>query len=213
MTRILTGGAAAFALVLSACGAPEEDDIGVTEDMPTGASGELAEGPSSGGDMDLDREDLDRPGGDLSEAVDSDGAGDVVTLARQDGRFTTLLAAADAAGLTDELRRGSYTLLAPTDAAFEALGGDVVAQLLEPQNRDQLVTIVQYHVLENPVTSDQIDGVIEAPTLAGDAVMVERVGERVQVGGEGGAVVTDADIRATNGVIHVIDSVLIPPAG
>ena len=210
MTRILTGTAAVLVLTLAACGAPEAEDTGVTDDM---RAGEVAEGPNAGADMDLDEGDMDRPGGTLTEVLDSDGAGDIVTLAEQDGRFATLLGAAEAAGLTDELRRGRYTLFAPTDAAFEALGGDVVAQLLEPENRDQLVTILQYHVLEAPVTSDQIDGVIEAPTLAGDAVTVERVGERVQVGGEGGAVVTDADIEATNGVIHVIDSVLIPPAG
>ena len=205
-------GAAAMLASLAACGGTDADDVGVTDDM-TDAGAALETGPQSGADMDLDEADLDRPGGGLTEAFDSDAAGDVVATAERDGRFVTLLAAVEAAGLTDTLRRGEYTLFAPTDAAFERLGGEAVGQLLQPENRDQLVTILQYHLLENPVMSSDIDGVIEAPTLAGDGLTVERVGDRVQVGGEGGAVVTDADIGATNGVIHVIDSVLIPPAG
>lgn len=212
MTRTITLSLAALALGLAACGAPEEDDIGVTEEMPTTAGGELAEGPQDGATMELDEAAMDRPEGGLTEAFDSDVGGDLVTTAEQDGRFVTLLGAVEAAGLTDALRRGEYTLFAPTDEAFEALGPEAVGQLMQPENRDQLETILQYHLLENPVRSSDIDGMVEAQTLAGDALMVERVGERVLVGGEGGAVVTDADIGTSNGVIHVIDTVLIPPA-
>ena len=212
MTRKITLPLAALAVALAACGAPEEDDIGVTEEMPTNADAELASGPQDGASMELDEAALDRPGGGLTEAMDSDVRGDVVTTAEQDGRFVTLLGALEAAGLTDALRRGELTVFAPTDDAFEALGPETVGQLMLPENRDQLVTILEYHLLENPVRTADLNGVTEAPTRAGDALTVERVGERVLVGGEGGAVVTDADIEASNGVIHVIDKVLIPPA-
>ena len=195
-------------MTLAACGAPEEDDIGVTEDM---RSGELAEGPSDGASMDLDREDLARPGEGMTELLDSDVRGDLLAVARGDGRFTTLLAAVEAAGLSGALSSGRYTLLAPTDAAFDALPEGTVDMLLDPENRSELTTILQYHLLEGAVPSSAIEGVIEGQTLAGDALALERVGDRVQVGGEGGAVVTDADVEASNGVIHVIDSVLLPP--
>ena len=213
MTRTITLPLAAmFGLSLAACGAPEEEDIGVTEEMPTGVEGELAAGPQDDATMDLDEAAMDRPDGGLTEAIDSDVRGDVVTVAEQDGRFVTLLGAVEAAGLTDALRRGELTLFAPTDDAFEALGPEVVGQLMLPENREQLVTILQYHLLDEAVRSSEIDGMMEPQSLAGDALMVERVGERVLVGGEGGAVVTDADIEASNGVVHVIDSVLLPPS-
>lgn len=212
MTRTITLSLAALALGLAACGAPEEDDIGVTEEMPTGVGGDLAEGPQDGATMELDEAAMDRPDGGLTEALDSDVGGDVVTTAEQDGRFVTLLGAVEAAGMTDALRQGEVTLFAPTDEAFEALGPEAIGQLMLPENREQLVTILEYHMLENPVMASDVDGMIDAQTMAGDALMVERVGDRLQVGGEGGAVVTDADIRASNGVIHVIDTVLIPPA-
>ena len=210
MSRLPTAAASALALMLAACGGADEDDIGVTDEMTTDRDSALAQGPDSGERMDLDEEDMDRPDGGLTEALDSDVAGDLLIVAERDGRFTTLLAAIDAAGLGEELRRGTYTLFAPTDDAFEALGPDATGQLLLPENRDQLVTILQYHVLDRVVTSGGIDGSVEAPTLAGDGLLVERVGERVQVGGA--AVVTDADLTASNGVVHVIDTVLIPPA-
>ena len=213
MTSLRSASAASLLAFLAACGAPEEDDIGVTEEMPTRAEGELAGGPSNGSTMDLDGDAMDRPGGGLTEALDSDASGDFLTVARQDGRFATLLGVVEAAGLSDTLRSGRYTLLAPTDEAFAALPDGTVEQLLRPENREQLVTVLQYHVLEEPIRSDEIDGTVEATTLAGDALVLETVGERVLVGGEGGAVVTTADIAATNGVLHVIDQVLIPPSG
>ena len=213
MTSLRSASAASLLALLAACGAPEEDDIGVTEEVPVRTEGDLAAGPANGSTMDLDGDAMDRPGGALTEALDSDASGDFLTVARQDGRFATLLGVVEAAGLSDTLRSGRYTLLAPTDEAFAALPDGTVEQLLRPENREQLVTVLQYHVLEEPIRSGEIDGTVEATTLAGDTLVLETVGERVLVGGEGGAVVTTADIAATNGVLHVIDQVLIPPSG
>ncbi len=133
---------------------------------------------------------------------------DIVDIAASNGSFNTLVAAVTAAGLVDTLKgEGPFTVFAPTDAAFAALPAGTVDSLLLPENKDQLVSILTYHVVPGAVTSDQ---------LAGQHLDVATVnGAEVRVNGSNGvkvndATVTTADIIASNGVIHVIDSVLLP---
>jgi len=133
---------------------------------------------------------------------------DIVDIAASNGNFNTLVAAVTAAGLVDTLKsEGPFTVFAPTDEAFAALPAGTVESLLLPENKDQLVAILTYHVVPGAVTSDQ---------LAGQHLDVATVnGAEVRVNGSNGvkvndATVTTADIIASNGVIHVIDSVLLP---
>ena len=133
---------------------------------------------------------------------------DIVDIAASNGSFNTLVAAVTAAGLVDTLKgEGPFTVFAPTDDAFAALPAGTVDSLLLPENKDQLVAILTYHVVPGAVTSDQ---------LAGQRLSVATVnGANVHIDGRDGvtvenANVTTADIIASNGVIHVIDSVLLP---
>ena len=129
--------------------------------------------------------------------------GNIVDIATQAGQFNTLLAAAKAAGLVDALKNpdANLTVFAPTDKAFAALPKGTVASLLEPENRDKLVAILTYHVLPNKVTLNQT-----VKTLQGNTLEIKAVG-KITVGE---ATVRKADIQASNGVIHVIDRVLLP---
>ncbi len=133
---------------------------------------------------------------------------DIVDVAVSAGSFETLVAAVGAAGLVDTLKSpGPFTVFAPTDAAFAALPSGTVESLLLPENKDQLTAILTYHV---------IPGKVMAADLAGKRINVATVnGETVHVDGVGGvrvnkANVVSADVAASNGVIHVIDSVLLP---
>jgi uncharacterized surface protein with fasciclin (FAS1) repeats len=133
---------------------------------------------------------------------------DIVDIAASNGSFNTLVAAVTAAGLVETLKgEGPFTVFAPTDAAFAALPAGTVDSLLLPENKDQLVAILTYHVVPGAVTSDQ---------LAGQRLSVATVnGANVHIDGRNGVKVEDsnvttADIIASNGVIHVIDAVLLP---
>lgn len=133
---------------------------------------------------------------------------DIVDIAASNGNFNTLVAAVTAAGLVDTLKgEGPFTVFAPTDAAFAALPAGTVENLLLPENRDQLTAILTYHVVPGAVTSDQLAGQrLSVATVNGANVHIDgRDGVTVE-----GANVTTADIIASNGVIHVIDSVLMP---
>lgn len=135
-------------------------------------------------------------------------ADDIVDTAIAAGSFETLVAAVQAAGLVDTLRgEGPFTVFAPTDEAFAALPEGTVESLLQEENRDQLVSILTYHVIPGKVMSSDIAGqtlsveTVQGMELAIDATDGVRVGE---------ATVVTADVEASNGVIHVIDTVLIP---
>jgi uncharacterized surface protein with fasciclin (FAS1) repeats len=135
-------------------------------------------------------------------------APDIVDVAASAGQFNTLVAAVQAAGLVDTLKSpGPFTVFAPTDAAFAALPAGTVETLLLPENRDQLVSILTYHVVSGAITSDQLVGQrLAVDTVQGQSVHVDgRHGVRVN-----NATVVQADIIASNGVIHVIDTVLLP---
>lgn len=131
-------------------------------------------------------------------------------VARTAGQFSTLLAAVDAAGLTETLvGRGPFTVFAPTDEAFKRLPNGTVADLLKPENREKLVTLLTYHVLPGRVTAAQARTVSNAETVAGQKVTLRDVDGELRVNN---AVVRIADVPASNGLIHVIDRVLMPQA-
>ena len=123
------------------------------------------------------------------------------------GSFGTLVAAVQAAGLVDTLKgEGPFTVFAPTDEAFAALPKGTVDTLLQPENKDQLVAILTYHVLPGKVMSTDLSDGMTAPTVQGSDVTIGTEGG-VTVNG---ANVVAADVVASNGVIHVIDAVILP---
>jgi uncharacterized surface protein with fasciclin (FAS1) repeats len=133
---------------------------------------------------------------------------DIVDTAVSAGSFTTLIAAVQAAGLEDTLRsEGPFTVFAPTDDAFAKLPEGTVADLLKPENKDTLVSILTYHVLSGKVKSNDIAGKeLSVATVQGSEIAIDaRDGVKV-----GGANVVKADIYTSNGVIHVIDTVIMP---
>lgn len=133
---------------------------------------------------------------------------DIVDTAVAAGSFTTLVAAVQAAGLVDTLKgEGPFTVFAPTDDAFAALPEGTVADLLKPENIDTLRAILTYHVVPGKVMSGDIAGQeLMATTVQGGSLSINAT-DGVMVDG---AHVVQADIAASNGVIHVIDAVLMP---
>jgi uncharacterized surface protein with fasciclin (FAS1) repeats len=136
-------------------------------------------------------------------------APDIVDTARAAGSFDTLVAAIQAAGLTPTLQgQGPFTVFAPTDEAFARLPAGTVESLLRPENRNRLTEILTYHVVAGRLNaSDVVGGSRHLATVEGRTLEVSQQGSTVWIGG---ARVVTADIRASNGVIHVIDRVLIP---
>lgn len=133
---------------------------------------------------------------------------DIVDTAAAAGSFTTLLTAAEAAGLVDALKGdGPLTVFAPTDEAFAKLPEGTVASLLEPENKEQLAGILKLHVIagEKVKSKDLAGKTLEAETLNGTVAIDGTDGVTVN-----GAKVVQADIKASNGIIHVIDTVLLP---
>lgn len=132
---------------------------------------------------------------------------DIADTAAAAGSFTTLLAAAEAAGLVDALKgEGPLTVFAPTDEAFAKLPEGTVENLLKPENKDQLAGILKLHVVAGKVKSKDLAGKqIEAETLNGTVSIDGTDGVTVN-----GAKVISADVKASNGIIHVIDTVLLP---
>jgi uncharacterized surface protein with fasciclin (FAS1) repeats len=137
-------------------------------------------------------------------------AADIVDTAVGAGSFNTLVAAVQAAGLVETLKgEGPFTVFAPTDEAFAALPAGTVENLLKPENKDQLVAILTYHVVPGKVMSTDLSNGMEAATVQGANVTITTEGG-VKVNG---ANVVTADVEASNGVIHVIDAVILPPEG
>ena len=132
---------------------------------------------------------------------------DIVDTAVSAGDFQTLAAALEAAGLIETLKGdGPFTVFAPTDEAFSKLPEGTVESLLQPENLDQLVAVLTYHVVPGAVTAEQVVTLDQAATVNGQTVDIS-VGDSVMVD-EANVIATD--IMATNGVIHVIDSVILP---
>ena len=136
-------------------------------------------------------------------------AADIVETAVSNGSFKTLTAALQAAGLVETLKgKGPYTVFAPTDEAFKKLPAGTVETLLKPENKAQLQKVLTYHVVSGNVMSGDLKGkTTNAKTVEGSAVRIDASGNAVKVDD---AVVTQADVSASNGVIHVIDRVIMP---
>jgi uncharacterized surface protein with fasciclin (FAS1) repeats len=134
--------------------------------------------------------------------------GTIVEVAAGNSDFSTLVAAVKAAGLVDTLNsKGPFTVFAPTNAAFAKLPAGTVESLLKPENKDKLVAILTYHVVAGKVKAAEVVKLKSATTVNGKAVSIAAGHHGVKIND---ANVTATDIKASNGVIHVIDSVLIP---
>lgn len=143
-----------------------------------------------------------------SESSTSTSSYTVAQVAASSGSFKTLTAALKAAGLEETLSQaGPYTVFAPTDEAFAALPEGTVETLLKPENKEQLVKVLTYHVVPGEVTSDQLSSG-NVKTVEGSSVAVEVSNSGVKVNE---ANVIQPDVKASNGVIHVIDKVILPP--
>ncbi len=148
----------------------------------------------------------------LASSVSAGGKAhkDIVDTAVSAGSFKTLTAALQAAGLVDALRAdGPFTVFAPTDEAFAKLPEGTVETLLKPENREKLRSILTYHVIKGSVASSQVKGGMKAPSLNGQDLKFTTKRGGVQVNGSN---VVKADIECKNGMIHVIDKVIIPGA-
>ena len=133
---------------------------------------------------------------------------DIVDTAMAEGNFHTLLTALKAAGMTDTLKgKGPYTLFAPTDAAFAKLPAGTLDSLMKPESKDKLARMLKYHVVSGKLMADKIAKMKTLGSMAGVPLMVKAEAGKVMVDG---ATVTKPDIMASNGIIHVIDMVLMP---
>jgi transforming growth factor-beta-induced protein len=132
----------------------------------------------------------------------------IVETAVAAGSFNKLVAAVTAAGLADTLSGpGPFTVFAPTDEAFAKLPAGTVEDLLRPENRDKLRSILTYHVVAGRVPASEVVKLTSAKTVQGQSVKIEVQGQTVRVDA---ARVTTTDVNCSNGIIHVIDSVLLP---
>ena len=133
---------------------------------------------------------------------------DIVDTAVSAGSFKTLTTALKAAGLVETLKgKGPFTVFAPTDGAFAKLPAGTVDSLLKPENKQKLTAILTYHVVAGNVKAADVVKLTSAKTLNGESVTIKTAGGTVMIND---ATVVKADIAATNGTIHVIDTVLMP---
>jgi uncharacterized surface protein with fasciclin (FAS1) repeats len=144
----------------------------------------------------------------LAANARSMGKKDIVDTAVAAGDFKTLAAALQAAGLVDTLKGpGPFTVFAPTDEAFAKLPAGTVDDLLKPENHDKLVAILTYHVVPGKVMAKDVVRLHDAKTVNGKELKITAEGGKVMVDN---ANVTKTDIVCSNGVIHVVDSVILP---
>jgi len=133
---------------------------------------------------------------------------DIVDTAVSVDDFSTLVAAVKAGGLVDALKgKGPFTVFAPTNGAFAKLPKGTVESLLKPENKDKLVAILTYHVVSGKVMAKDVVKLSSAPTVQGQDVRVKVKDGKVMINN---ATVVKADVKCKNGVIHVIDAVLLP---
>jgi uncharacterized surface protein with fasciclin (FAS1) repeats len=138
----------------------------------------------------------------------------IVEIAQGNDDFSTLVQALKAADLVEALQgEGPFTVFAPTNAAFDKLPDGQLESLLKEENKSQLQAILQYHVVPAKAMAADVAGMSEAETLQGKMVQIQAGDDGVQLMGQNSAMVTTTDVEASNGVIHVIDTVLLPPEG
>ena len=144
----------------------------------------------------------------LSSSLLGGSKKDIVETADSAGSFKTLIAAAKAAGLVDTLKsEGPFTVFAPTDDAFSKLPEGTLKSLLKPENKETLASILTYHVVSGKVKSKKAAKIDRAKTVNGSEISISKSDEGLKINE---ANVVKADIKASNGIIHVIDSVLLP---
>ncbi len=183
--KLAAAGGIAALLFLSGCSSSTDD----AADAPTSAAASAVESEMA------------------SEAPAMDEPGTIVDVAASNPDFETLVAAVTAAGLAETLSgEGPFTVFAPTDEAFEALPEGVLDALLLPENKDALTSILTYHVVSGEVMAADVTAG-DVPTVEGSTIAIT-TDDGVKVNE---ATVTATDVDASNGVIHVIDSVLVPP--
>jgi len=133
---------------------------------------------------------------------------DIIDTAIAAGSFKTLAAAVGAAGLVETLKGpGPFTVFAPTDDAFAKLPAGTVESLVKPENKAKLASILTYHVVAGKVTAAEVTKMASAKTVNGQSAKISTTGGKVLIDA---ATVTTADIMCDNGVIHVIDAVIMP---
>jgi uncharacterized surface protein with fasciclin (FAS1) repeats len=143
----------------------------------------------------------------LAPAVVAAAPADIVDTAVA-AKFSTLVAAVKAAGLVETLKgKGPFTVFAPTDEAFAKLPKETLESLLKPENKDKLAAILTYHVVAGKVTAADVVKLTEAKTVNGKSVKITVENGVVKIDG---AKVTKTDVTCSNGVIHIIDTVIIP---
>lgn len=193
MKKTLMAGLAAATLVLSGCAAADEE---VAPEMEETVEETVEENVEETDAVEEETEPAPEP-----------EAGDIVAVATEAGSFSTLVAAIDAAGLVETLQgEGPFTVFAPTDEAFAALPEGVLDALLLEENLEVLQQILTYHVVPGEVmAADVTTG--DVATVEGSTVAIE-VGDQVTLNGT--ATVVTPDVEASNGVIHVIDQVILP---
>lgn len=148
------------------------------------------------------------PKGKDMAASQTTQAQDIVATAVAAGSFNTLAAALQAAGLVETLQgKGPFTVFAPTDAAFAKLPKGTVEDLLKPENKEKLASILKYHVVAGSVLSKDVIGLESAKTVNGQSLSIKVKDGAVSIDG---ANVVKTDIACSNGVIHVIDTVVLP---
>ena len=186
---------AATALTLVACSSSSDETATAETSAAASAPAEASEAPA---------EEMTEESEEMTEET---GAGTIVDVASNTEGFSTLVAAVGAAGLAETLSgEGPFTVFAPTDEAFAALPEGVLDALLLPENKDVLAKILTYHVVAGQVlAADVTDG--DVPTVEGQTIALSTA-DGVTVNG---AKVVQADVMADNGVIHVIDAVILPP--
>ena len=183
-TRYLAATLVAASMFVAACGSDENDAASVTTVAPAAET-------------------------TTPETTPAAEVGDIVAVASATEGFSTLVAAVTAAGLVETLQgEGPFTVFAPTDDAFAALPEGVLDALLLPENKDVLVQILTYHVVSGKVMAADV-AAGEVPSVEGSPITVTVEGGKVMLNGSANVVATD--VAASNGVIHVIDAVILPP--
>lgn len=135
---------------------------------------------------------------------------DIIDLAVETEALSTLVTAVKAAGLVETLKsEGPFTVFAPTNEAFNALPEGVLDMLLKPENKDKLIAVLTYHVVPAKVMSGDLSDGMKAKTAQGSEATINIIDGKAKVDG---ATVAMADIKASNGVVHVIDQVILPPS-
>jgi uncharacterized surface protein with fasciclin (FAS1) repeats len=211
-TAFLSSFVAASALILGACGSENvttESDVTVPADAPMATDGPAANGMNATGTV-------------MVGGAEMLPTRSIVENASESPIHSTLVAAVKAAGLVDTLAgTGPFTVFAPVNTAFEKLPAGTVDTLLKPENKAKLSGILTYHVVSGRMTAADLakaitdgNGTATLTTVQGEKLTAKMDGTNVVLTGEGGstAIVTQADVPQSNGVIHVIDGVLMPKA-